>query len=103
MRLELFVGNPIDVKESPQGLILMVWGFGEQRSSEQHRTETPPPDRWPHEGQIESRAMRRHDATFAAPPQMLERPSEARCATHHVVGDAMDRSRIRWNCDAWVY
>jgi len=102
MRLKLFVGSPIDVKESPQGLILMVWGFGKQRSGEEHRTETPPSDRWPHERQIESRAVRRHDATFAAPPQMLENPSEARCATHHVVGDAMDRSRTGWNCDARV-
>jgi hypothetical protein len=103
MRLKLFVGGSIDVKETPQGLVLMVWCFGKQRSREQHRTETPPPDRWPHERQVESRAMRRHDAAFASPPQMLESPSEARCATHHVVGDAMDRSRMRWNGDTRVY
>lgn len=44
MRLKFFVGGPIDVKESPQGLILMVWRFGKQRSREQHRTETLPSD-----------------------------------------------------------
>ena len=32
MRLKLFVGGSIDVKETPQGLVLMVWCFGKQRS-----------------------------------------------------------------------